>query len=116
MQFISCQWHRRFHHGEHRQSNGPFVAWQSSSNIGVYGAVGTSSLGMGSGGLGGGNNDCGAGRKGTGVTNNTIGNNNLLLIWVGFETSLITGDYPRRSDVFNGIVVELYNEKYCMDT
>lgn len=41
------------------------------------------------------------------VSNNTVGNNNLLLSLVIFETSLITGEEARCFDDFNRTVVEL---------
>lgn len=86
-----------------------FAAWGSSINSVAYGAAG-------SGALGGGNKFCGAGHKGTGVTNNIVGNNTFLFLLVVFETSLIAGEDPRCSDVFSQIVVELDKETYGTDT
>lgn len=66
--------------------------------------------------LGRGNNVCGAVKKGREVNNNNIGDNNLFFLFFDFETILITGEEPRRSDFFNRIVVEVEKETYGKDT
>lgn len=90
-QFISFQRKRLCQIVEHRQTNGPFATLGSRRNSEEYGAAGNSILGIGRGSLGGLNNVYAEGHKGTEATNNTVGNNNLFMFLVVFETSLITG-------------------------